>query len=50
MEDHFVGSDQLVEIGKGGQRVADHFVEVTDMVEIGNSGQRAVLFGVRMLG
>jgi hypothetical protein len=38
--DHFVGSDQLVEIGKGGLRVADHFGEVTDMIELGKSGKR----------
>jgi hypothetical protein len=30
----------MVEIGKGGRRLADHFVEVTDMVEIGKGDQR----------
>ena len=30
----------MIEIGKGGRRLADHFVEVTDMVEVGKGGER----------
>ena len=38
--DHIVGTNQMIEIGKGGLRVPDHFGEVTDMIEIGKSGKR----------
>ena len=35
-ENHFVGIDDMITIGKGGQRPEDHFVDITEMVGIGN--------------
>ena len=32
LEDHFVGIDDMITIGKGGQRLEDHFVDITGMV------------------
>ena len=40
----------MIELGKGGQRLADHFVEVTDMVELGKGGRRLELFEVQVPG
>ena len=49
-KDHFVGSDQMVEIGNGDQRAEDHFVEATDMIETGKGGRRVELFEVQVPG